>query len=400
MTKLLTSLVLLCLPLYLVKIPLGELGSLSVLDIILVAAIFMQAFSIRKVISLSELFAQIRNGHLVLSALLLFLLGWIFAYLVNISGENWLDGLGLLKSFLFLPILFSLGTLLLIKKGLLGKRMLLLSFFASAAVQSFLGYFYVVQDNLTYDGRLALFYESPNQFAMILAPAILAGFSLLSKKRSAPLNSQNLQKTFIVIGITSLLFSLFFTQSLGAWIGLFMAFLGYFLLLKNKLIRKFSFSIFLCVLVFSLLLLNVTLLLNALGYKPSVPATPIDSRITIYQVSQGLASDNWVFGIGPGNFQKQYLEMQPGFAPFPQWAVPHAHNNLLQFLVEGGILVFLAFLVLLFLPLVSKRPTKKAALGFFVVVVYFLIHGIFDTTIWKNDTAILWWLSFVLSSKS
>ncbi|MEA1925939.1 MAG: O-antigen ligase family protein [Patescibacteria group bacterium] len=327
--------------------------------------------------------------------LLLFIVSFLFSYITNISARNSIDGLGILKSFVILPILFAVGIFLLAQKKQISLYVLLTAFFASAVMQSFIGYAYTLQNYLTYDNRLGIFYESPNQFAMILAPAILIGLYFLQCSARKKLILKNYQKFLLLTGILSLLFSLYLTHSHGAWIALMISF-AMLALIPVKRLRIAGILTLLILATGSLIIFNLSSILGLFRYAPSVPATAIDSRITIYTVSQKISLKDWLLGIGPGNFQSKYLSVQPLFSPFPQWAAPHAHNNILHLFIEGGIGAMLSFAFLVFFFCCCKR-TKKPCTGFFIVAVYLLLHGIVDTTLWRNDISVLWWLAFMLS---
>lgn len=400
MTKIFHYLTLFLLPLYLIRIPLGVGGSFNILDIFLILSLLSQIGQLKKLFSKKEFLLELRANTLALFVLLFFLMSFTVSYFFSLPSKNWLDGIGILKSFLFLPVLFSLGTFLLTKKGVLKKELLLGSFFASAVLQSFIGYFYVLWGTLTYDNRLALFYESPNQLAMILAPAIIVGIHLLVQVlpfKKLPLLSNNLQKSIVLIGTISLLFSLFQTNSQGAFLGLFVALFVYFVSSYKALFKLAPLVIFIIAVTSLIITISAPQISNSLRYSPSTHKTSLDSRITIYTVSQELIRENWLTGIGPGNFQLAYLDSQPKFKAFPQWAVPHAHNNLLHVFVEGGITTLVLFVFLLFLALLKKEQKKEVCIYFFVVTIYFIVHGVVDATIWKNDVAVVWWLSLIFS---
>jgi len=108
---------------------------------------------------------------------------------------------------------------------------------------------------------------------------------------------------------------------------------------------------------------------------------------------------NPVFGIGPGNFQKTYLEYQKYFPPYLEWAVPQPHNLYLAFWLESGLSGLIGFIWLLVL---FFRDNKKAreynletGLLCLAIILYFLIHGLVDTTYWRNDMAVIFWAVIV-----
>jgi O-antigen ligase len=119
----------------------------------------------------------------------------------------------------------------------------------------------------------------------------------------------------------------------------------------------------------------------------------------IWQSSGKILSDNWLLGIGPGNFQDKYLEYQKYFPPYLEWAVPHPHNLYLAFWLYGGLVGLVSFLVILYFffkkvetpKLGVSTGVKYIALG---VMIYVLLHGLVDTTIFKNDLAVVFWLTY------
>jgi O-antigen ligase len=118
----------------------------------------------------------------------------------------------------------------------------------------------------------------------------------------------------------------------------------------------------------------------------------------IWQSAGKILEDNPTWGIGPGNFQEKYLEYQKYYPPYLEWAVPHPHNLYLAFYLYSGILGLAAFLLSIFFWLKKimaqkKEATVLVALG---IIAYFLLHGMVDTTYFKNDLAVIFWLAFFL----
>ncbi len=395
MTNFLIYLTVFLLPVYFIRVPIGNIGTINLLDCLLAASIAVQLYAFRVRRDRNFLIRMAKKYWHVFLFLLLFIVSFLFSYLTNISAQNSIDGLGVLKSFVILPILFAVGIFLLAQKEKIRPNLLLVIFFASAVAQSLIGYAYALQDHFTYDSRLRIFYESPNQFAMILAPAILIGLYFLQCSSGKSLVLKNYQKFLLLTGILSLLFSLYLTHSHGAWIALVTSFTMLALIPIKRLRIAGTLTLFLLI-ISSLMIFNLSPILSFFHYVPSAPATAIDSRITIYTASQKISSKDRFLGIGPGNFQSKYLSIQPFFSPFPQWAVPHAHNNILHLFIEGGTGAMLSFAFLIFF-LCCRQKTKKPSAGFFIVAVYLLLHGIVDTTLWKNDVSVLWWLAFMLS---
>lgn len=379
-------------PAYLIRFSLPGLGSINLLDFLLLAASSgllllstgKDVFAVLKGIFLENLHFYIALG-LVLS-------GFIVSYLLNIDQENWPDGLGYLKSFLLLPIFFGISCQLAIDKGRVDPKALLWAFLYLAACLGIIGYIYAILDIFTYDQRLSAFFESPNQLSMLLVPGIIAGLALADRKLGTA------KLSFLILAIIFALFSLYLSRSSGALFSLLLvASLHFAIKFKLLKISQFKKSVFFFVFAFSALAFLAPQLKMLAGYQENSPATAFDSRIMIYSVSQKISNSNFLFGIGPGNFQQQYLALQQYFSPYPQWAVPHAHNNLLHFLVEGGIVSALGlFLIIHQIFFKIKTPHW----GLVMVMAYLCIHGTVDTTIWGNQLAVYWWVAAIVTGSS
>jgi O-antigen ligase len=117
-----------------------------------------------------------------------------------------------------------------------------------------------------------------------------------------------------------------------------------------------------------------------------------------------MIKNHWLIGIGPGNYQEKYLDYQKYYPPYLEWAVPHPHNLYLAFWLYGGIAGLIGFLSLIFLwfkgilPKIKSGPdwTALVSLG---IMAYILTHGLIDTTYFKNDLAVIFWLCFIVLKK-
>jgi len=327
---------------------------------------------------------------------------------------------------LFIVIISSIKSLNQIKK-------VLYSLFLSGVVVSIISLVYLIQDKFDPSGRLQAFYNSPNYLAMYLAPALIISFWILSSEAvyflkpvrrpsEAPHSSSSaslsrfartmpasacgkFQKVyrfaFIPLFTICLLLSIIFSQSFGAWLGIIVA-IGFGLILyfyesKNK---KMVWIILILVLAAVLFLGNVKLFVSISG------DSSIMARLLIWQKAWQVFQTKPVLGIGPGTLNNY-------FPSYPQWGVPQPHNVYLAFLVQTGIIGFIGFLWLLvwFFKIGIKNlkyKIKPKALGrarllgnwelrignliLISIMIYILVHGLVDTTYWKNDLSIIFWL--------
>ncbi|MEK7201975.1 MAG: O-antigen ligase family protein [Patescibacteria group bacterium] len=129
------------------------------------------------------------------------------------------------------------------------------------------------------------------------------------------------------------------------------------------------------------------------------------ARWLIWQKSWQMIKDQPILGIGPGQFQANFLllgDLGGQFATTLPYAL-HPHNLFLNVYLSTGLLGligsvwFLAGLGKEFFRNTARSPLAIAAASALVAV---LVHGLFDSTIFKNDLAIIFWLLVFLIGNS
>ncbi len=320
------------------------------------------------------------------------------ATLAVFFSSNLSASAGIWKGWFLAPLLFYLVLIDLIKKRSYFIS-LLRGLFLSGALVSLVSLWYWLNGDLTYDGRLKAFFLSPNHLAMYLAPILAISLGLW------PLARKKAKKTVLSVGYFCMAFVLYLTFSYGAWLGLVGAF--FFLLVGLKKAAFLSdrknliILFFLMIIIFFLIQWPEEKLQRIVDF--SYPS--LKSRMVIWQSALEIAKDHPFVGIGPGVFQRYYLAYQHNFPPYPEWAVPQPHNIFLAFWLQTGLLGIVGFIWLLLAVFKKVFSFKKAPqfqgwqfyLG--AVLLYFLVHGLFDTPYWKNDLAIIFWLIIALANK-
>ncbi len=301
---------------------------------------------------------------------------------------------GAWKGWLVVPLIF----LLILITNIQNKKQLrniLISLASSGIVVSLIAFFYWLQGNVTYNGRLNAFYLSPNYLAMYLSPILiflLYFYFVVNKK---------ILNILIIIGCFLLSWTIYLTYSHGAWFGLMSAFLFLFIIFisqkhifwKNKKILGILFLA-----VFLFLVLQVST--NRFDFSSNLPGASLEPRLIIWKSAAEIIKDNYLLGIGPRMFQEYYLNYQEKFPPYLEWAVPHPHNIFLAFWLQSGLIGLIGFIWLL----VSffKQTKNSQLLNYFLLaaMIYILVHGLLDTTYWKNDLSIVFWLIIALNYKA
>ncbi|PID52683.1 MAG: hypothetical protein CR972_00545 [Candidatus Moraniibacteriota bacterium] len=246
-----------------------------------------------------------------------------------------------------------------------------------------------IENFVTYDHRLSAFFLSPNHLAMFIAPFLFTNIAFFIK------TSYKIFKVLCVIAIFSCASTLFFTQSFST----IFAICASFFIIFSILIKKKKVFILL-----TTLLLITLCSLAFLKFDNSniiFERNSFSSRIMIWNTSLHLIQKNPLFGYEIDNFQTIYLNAQPLYTPYLEWAVPTPHNIFLNLLISGGFFALFSFCTLCAYILYSgymfyiqnKKPYIIFIYGSFLTI---LFCGLFDTPFWKNDLSIIFWIITVL----
>jgi O-antigen ligase len=344
------------------------------------------------------------SGYIKKEREIMIFLGLIFSgfFLSTIINKNYLIGLGIIKGWLVIPVLFSILSWMVIDEK--DRLEIFFSYYFSAVAVALLALGYYFFGYLTFDGRLQAFFNSPNYLAMYLASGMVIG-AIYATEADLPLRKSNFHFGEMLFYLYSglILVAIYLTYSYASWAAMLISLLFVFWM-KHKdkkttnkpfITRKTLFLALVAVLIVGFLQSKSTKL-NDLASINS--RSSLASRLIIWKSAGRMLEGNWLWGIGPGNFQKAYLDNQKYYPPYLEWAVPHPHNIFLAFWLYSGIIGLLGFFGLLYLffkkilSTQNKNPARYLALG---IMLYILLHGLFDTTYFKNDLSVIFWLCFL-----
>lgn len=353
-------LIIFCLPLYLVRFKIFGIPT-TVLEILIYILFIFWLIKGFRFGEFKKLF--IIHYPLLITIILIFIgisLATIFSSDLRVSAGIW-------KAWFIDPILFFIVLITTIKNPQ-QIRKVLYSLFLSGLVVSIIALIYLICGKLDPSGRLQAFYTSPNYLAMYLAPALIIG--LFSKK------------IYFLIPSLFCAISLFFTYSYGAWLGIIAA-LGFGLFLYCFKLKKIELAVlFLCLFILAGLFLGYF----ALSFR----IVSFNARLIIWQKALEIFKTNPIIGIGPGTFGNY-------FPASPEGNIPQPHNIFLAFLLQTGIIGFIGFAWLLVwfykTPLSGVKNTNTVLIA---IMTYMLVHGLVDTTYWKNDLSVIFWLIIAL----
>ena len=426
-----------CLPLYLIRFNIFGIPT-TILEI-MIYGLFV--FWLVKGFSLSKSIKTIKKNRLLFWVIFFIFLGVSLATLrswdLRLSAGIW-------KAWFFDPILFFAVFVSVIKSRNEIKKVFY-ALMASGLVASIISLVYLLQGELNIDGRLQGFFDSPNYLAMYLAPILVVSLGLLirtywlcrssqaneifSNHEVGPVNKttnisaasisrpenrdnqqclvsrnsglrygfrkfvgllgNNFHPIFLILNSVFLILILFCTGSFGAWIGIIGAIgLGMIFWLwsaKNKKTAVIS----------AVLLITICIGLYFLKISSIQGKLSINSRLEIWQKAVSALTTYPIIGIGPGTFKDLFLEHSP-------WDVPQPHNLFLAFLLQTGVIGFIGFILLLFWFFragIKNLIYQRAGLGpgimnivVMSLMVYVLAHGLVDTTYWKNDLSVVFWM--------
>ena len=362
------------LPLYLVHFKIVWIP-VTILELMIYALfiIWLSYFIIKK--------EKITDSKFYLPLLLIFIgatISTLFSSDIQVSAGIW-------KAWFIAPMLFFIVIINSIKTKKQIKN-IILTLTLSGFIIALIALFYWFNKDLTYDFRLQAFYNSPNYLAMFLSPVLILSFYLYF------IIKNKILKILLIIDYLLLITVIYLTYSYGAWLGLIGAAIFILIFLKFKLRYLFLF----------LLIIILFFSFQASSYKFqgfldfSYPS--LKSRLVIWQSSWEIIKDHSFIGIGPGMFQKYYLDEQINFELYPEWAVPQPHNIFLAFWLQTGLIGLIGFFWLIIIFFRNYKPKILSSI-LLCVMIYILIHGLIDTTYWKNDLSVIFWLIIALNYK-
>ncbi|MFH1671357.1 MAG: O-antigen ligase family protein [Candidatus Portnoybacteria bacterium] len=359
------------LPLYLIRFKIGWVP-FNLSEILIYIVFILWLISRPK---LREIFKEKKLFYPVLTLFLGLTISTLFSADLFVSAGIW-------KGWFLAPLLLFLVVISILENRR-QVRNIIISLALSGLVVALISLYYWFSGNLTYDGRLRGFYLSANFLAMYLSPILILSLYLYSLAKS------RIQKLSLAIGYWLMAATIYLTCSYGAFLGLLAACI--FLSFSR---RKIIFLLLPVLFVF-ILLFPTDKFQGFLDF--SYPS--IESRLVIWKSAWEILKDHPLVGVGPGMFQKYYLDYQPRFDPYPEWAAPQPHNLFLALWLQTGLIGLIGFIWLLVVFFKKNKP-NLLGLTLAATMICILVHGLIDTTYWKNDLAVVFWLITALMNKA
>jgi len=262
--------------------------------------------------------------------------------------------ISLTSNLLFLTILyFGLKVCFLRNRNSLSLILFFITIVTLLIYITFIYFFYSGTGEIT-----NLYLKNKSIFSILLASQIALVISLYLhfKANNISLRFINCALFIIIISSTVLLA---LTNGRSGWLGFTLAITYIFYrTLSNQRFKK--------AILYFILPLGILLLTLLFAYKPDSS----NGRLLVYKVSAGMLKDNWLFGIGGGQFKVQYNQSQAAY--FATHDIDskeamladntfYAFNDFFQLIIENGIISFLFLIVagILLIQQIRTAATKS-----------------------------------------
>ncbi|OGE73948.1 MAG: hypothetical protein A3I07_04215 [Candidatus Doudnabacteria bacterium RIFCSPLOWO2_02_FULL_42_9] len=375
-------------PIYLVRFQIGPLPT-TLLEILIVG--FLVGSVIRY--QLSDIKQKIKSLGNINYAIILFVIAGIIS--TAFSPEP-IKALGLLRAFIIEPILIFYAIVLTVNSKqitVIIKPLFWVTVLISAfGIFQYYSFIHLLPKFWGYGDeprRIVSIFAHPNALSLYLAP-LFAFFVTLW------LNGYKLTKNIWISGIGLLIIgtALIVTFSRGAWLAVA---LSIFVVLINQFGLK---KIIIPAVIGVLALLLISSIRDRITLGISDSST--NARLELMGIGVNKILDNPFLGNGLYGFRTTQAE-----AGYTGEIHNYPHNLFLALWVELGLLGILSFAWIINLALkqyqksafakasADKHPQLiKFAASIFILTV--LIHGLVDTSYFKNDLALLFWFAISL----
>ena len=245
-------------------------------------------------------------------------------------------------------------------------------------------------------GRAAALFDNANVLAFYLVMVFPFALGVMSRCKNKR------EKFLTFMSISAIVLCVVLTWSRGAWIGLIVAALLYFLIKTRKTLKALFGMCFLIPVLPIILPQNVILRFLSIG---DMSDSSTYYRFHTWLGSFDMLEDHFFGGIGLGS--SAFNQIYPQYAHAGIESAEHTHNLFLQITVMMGVCGLVAFLAVLLLfaqknmeyyrSASNKDPRFSVAVSAFCSVVCAITMGMFDYIWYNNRIFFLFWAVLALS---
>lgn len=376
-----TLLAVVAIPLYIVKFP-HDLIPINYWEMIVLLLALTQWRYFYQVLSRLRLLKPVP-----LLGLVLVTVGLIIGTLV---ASDPLTALGIVKGWFIIPVILGL----IIRKNIAVDSIWQIPFclglgalplVVMALSQMISGNF------ITLDGRASGWFISANYLGLFLVPVIL----LLSRCIVSGIKSVRFLST--VIAVVAMV-AVWGSHSFGSWLGLSA---GLLILVAGIFNLKFSKVVIIGLGLGLLAGLGLYLVNDRFAQLLDLgQVTSASIRLQIWYTSLVMAKEHWLTGIGLGAFPAVYPQsVAKLFASPLEYLVLHPHNLFLAWAVNTGLVGLVGFvlIVIQWFRTVSQLSDRLWRSSLYASMTAILVHGLVDTTYFKNDLSAIFWIVVFLT---
>jgi O-antigen ligase len=222
------------------------------------------------------------------------------------------------------------------------------------------------------------FFPDPHSFSVFVSLGFFAtlGYVFFEKK--------NAFRLFAIFGMLMMFLAVMLSFARGAYLGLLAGIIFFAAALAWE--KKWFGKI---LVVFGMLIVAIVL------FNPSAVSQRFSSAFDLREGSNAERIKNWkqgaeivvshpLLGVGLGNYASQ-IDPTVG-----ERSSIYAHNTFLDLAAETGVANGLVFLALPFVSILRFLKTKSSlGVSLAASLVYFLVHGIFDTPLWSPQVMVI-----------
>lgn len=185
---------------------------------------------------------------------------------------------------------------------------------------------------------------------------------------------------------------LFFTFSRGAWVAMLISVIALFLFYKQK-----KMILLVLALIVLIGLPEYSHIMSRMDLYLFKEDTSSVYRLQIWQGAWKIIENNWLLGVGLGNFSTALTH----YLPVKSFQVFHAHNTYLHLLAETGIVGFIAAGIFYGVTVSAAYYVYAASanlevanlsLGILVALLGLLVHGVVDATLFAPQLTVFFWI--------
>jgi len=245
--------------------------------------------------------------------------------------------------------------------------------------------------------------DHPNIFGGYLVFALLFIVYFSAKNKSKKEFGENLIGLFILSASCFLFWGIFLSFSRSSWLALFASLIAVVSLVFYKKNFQKQYNLFkniFVVLVLGMIFISIfsELIITRFSNEARLEQKSYVERVESIKTAKVVIQDNWLFGVGVGNYTQYVHEKLHRNLDF--WDYQPVHNVFLLVWAEIGVFGLFFYVALIFYSLLIILKSKNYL--FIGIIISLLILFMFDHWFWSLHFGVIlfWFLMGILFNKS